>query len=168
MRTASDPLSGVPQGIPTGRRQARTEHAASVDGEVSRKTRPIVIRKLGIEADQETAHELQLARKATARAAMQRIEQLREQPGTRPDSADRLHAIYDFRYRRAAQRAGLLGDEEEDLNERSLAWQRMVRDVLKTQRDELVRRRDAGSISDDVQHAVMRDLDLEDQRLDLT
>lgn len=101
---------------------------------MSRKTRPIVFRKLGIEADQETAHELQLARKATVTAAMRRIEQLREQPGTK----------------------------------RSLAWQRMVRDVLKTQRDELVRLRDAGSISDHVRHAVRRDLDLEDQRLDLT
>jgi hypothetical protein len=114
----------------------------------------------------EASREDLMARKAAARAALDRIEQLRAEPWTRKDSADRLRAIYEFRARRFAQRAGTL-DEEEDLDGRSIAWQRMVRDVLDAQRQEVVRLRNAGQISDDVLTAVMRELDLDDQRLEI-
>ena len=130
-------------------------------------TFPLLVRALGVEEDEEPAREDLLARKAAARAALDRIEELREEPWIREGSADRLRAIYDFRHRRLAQRAGRLEDEEEDLDERSVAWQRMLRDVLDTQRREVVRLRDDGHISDDVLHAVMRELDLEDQRLEI-
>lgn len=131
-------------------------------------TFPAVVRALGVEEDDEPAREDLLARKRAARAALDRIEELRVEPWTREDSADRLRAIYEFRHRRLAQRAhGRDDDEEEDLDERSAAWQRMVRDVLVAQRSEVVRLRDEGSISDDVLHAVMRELDLEDQRLEI-
>ena len=129
---------------------------------------PMVIRGLGVQEDDESSREELVARKAAARAALDRIEQLRAEPWTREDSADRLRAIYEFRFRRLAQRAGTL-DEDENLDERSIAWQRMVRDVLEAQRQEVVRLRDDGRISDDVLSGVMRELDLEDQRLrDLT
>src|SRR3954447_19452009 len=85
---------------------------------------------------------------------------------TRPDSLDRLQALHEFRYRRMAQRAGAL-DGDENLDERSEAYQRTLRALLDTQRAELVRRRDAGEISDDVLHALTRELDLEDQRLEI-
>lgn len=58
-------------------------------------------------------------------------------------------------------------EDEEDLDERSRLYQRTVRDVLDTQRAELVRMRDAGEISDSVLHALQRELDLEDQRLEI-
>jgi monovalent cation/hydrogen antiporter len=61
----------------------------------------------------------------------------------------------------------MLDGEEDDLDERSLAYQRMVRDLLDTQRREIVRLRDEGRISDDVLHALTRELDLDDQRLEI-
>lgn len=64
-------------------------------------------------------------------------------------------------------RAGAFSGEEENLDERSLAYQRTVRDLLDAQRSELVRLRDGGEISDEVLHAVTRELDLEDQRLEI-
>jgi hypothetical protein len=43
----------------------------------------------------------------------------------------------------------------------------MLRDLLDTQRRELVRLRDAGEIPDEILHALRRELDFEDQRLQI-
>ena len=43
----------------------------------------------------------------------------------------------------------------------------MVREVLDAQRRRVVELRDEGAISDDVLHALERELDLEDQRLEI-
>lgn len=43
----------------------------------------------------------------------------------------------------------------------------MLREVLDAQRQEVVRQRDAGTISDEAVRAVLRELDLEDQRLEI-
>ena len=75
-----------------------------------------------------------------------------------------------FRNRRLRQRAGELDDgeeEQDDLDERSHAYQRMVREVLDAQRRRVVELRDEGAISDDVLHVLERELDLEDQRLEI-
>jgi monovalent cation/hydrogen antiporter len=130
-------------------------------------TLPAVIRFMGVRQDEDAAHDELLARKAAARAALERIDQLREQDWTRADSLDRLHALHEFRYRRAAQRAGWLDDGSENLDERSQAYQRTVRDLLDTQRRELVRLRDSGEVPDEVMRALIRELDLEDQRLEI-
>ena len=129
-------------------------------------TLPALIRALGIHRDESEAREELRGRKAAARAALDRIEQLRGEDWTRQDSLDRLRALHEFRYRRAAQRAGAL-DGDENLHERSLAYQRTLRDLLDTQRRELVRLRDTGEIPDEVLHALTRELDLEDQRLEI-
>jgi hypothetical protein len=128
---------------------------------------PWLVRAVGVEQDDEPAREELLARKVAARSALDRIEQLRSEPRTRDDSADRLRAIYDFRYRRLAQRAGKLDDERDDLDARSRAWHRMVGDVLDTPRRAVVDLRDEGEISDDLLLVVLRELGLEDQRLEI-
>jgi CPA1 family monovalent cation:H+ antiporter len=129
-------------------------------------TLPMLIRVLGIGQNEvEERHEL-FARKAAARVAIERIEQLRAEPWTRPETLDRLHGLHEFRMQRAAQRAGH-GDGDEDLDVRSRAYQLTLRDLLDTQRQELVRLRDAGEIPDQVLNALTRELDLEDQRLEI-
>jgi Na+/H+ antiporter len=130
-------------------------------------TFPALIRALGVEEDGTFAREELLARKAAARAAIDRVTELRDERWTRDESADRLQAIHQFRYRRLAQRAGHGDDEEEDLDVRSLHWQRMVREVLDAQRRAVTRLRDDGAVSDEVLHIVLRELDLEDQRLEI-
>ena len=129
-------------------------------------TLPLLIRALGIREDTGAADEELRARKAAARTALERIEHLRGEDWVREDSLDRLRAVYDFRHRRLAQRAGA-ETSDEDLDERSATYQRMVRDLLDAQRTELVRLRDAREISDDTLRALMRELDLEDQRLEI-
>jgi CPA1 family monovalent cation:H+ antiporter len=43
----------------------------------------------------------------------------------------------------------------------------MVRSVLDAQRGELVRLRDSGTITNEVMHRLERELDLEDERLEI-
>lgn len=76
--------------------------------------------------------------------------------------------MYEFRLRRLAQRAGReRAEDEEDYEVRSNAYQRTLRALYDAQRDELVRLRNAGAISNHVMQRVERELDLEDQRLEI-
>jgi Na+/H+ antiporter len=129
-------------------------------------TFPTLIRRLGIREDDSARHDELRGRKAAARAALEQIDALRAEDWTRTDSLDRLQALHEFRLHRAAQRAGYL-DGDEDLDARSVAYQRTLRALLDAQRSELVRLRDTGELPDDTMHALIRELDLEDQRLEI-
>lgn len=129
-------------------------------------TLPALIRVLRVREEADAAHDELLARKAAARVALDRVEELRAEDWTRNDSLDRLRALHEFRYRRAAQRAGYL-DDGENLDDRSNSYQRTVRDLLDVQRQELVRLRDDGEITDEVMRTLTRELDLEDERLEI-
>jgi CPA1 family monovalent cation:H+ antiporter len=130
-------------------------------------TLPLLIRAFGIRDDGAGEREELHARKAATEAALGRLRDLRDEPWTRDETIDRMIGAYEFRRRRLAQRAGLREDGDEDLEARSHAYQRAVREVLDTQRRTLVRLRDEGAISDEVLHALQRELDLEDQRLEV-
>ena len=72
--------------------------------------------------------------------------------------------------RRLRQREGLLGEdetEEDDLDARSVAYQRVVRESIEAQRRRVIELRDEGAISDEVLYVLERELDLEDQRLEI-
>lgn len=129
-------------------------------------TLPLLIRRFEIHDDGGAEREELIARKAATRAALDRLDALAEEEWTRDDTVTRTRALYEFRYRRLAQRAGADG-EDENLDERSVAYQRMLRDLLDIQRAELVRLRNAGEISDEIMHGLTRELDLEDQRLEI-
>jgi hypothetical protein len=64
------------------------------------------------------------------------------------------------------RRPGVL-DGDENLDERSLAYERTVRDLLDAQRRKLVHLRGQGEIPGEVMRALTRELDLEDQRLEV-
>jgi CPA1 family monovalent cation:H+ antiporter len=130
-------------------------------------TLPALIRWLGVRDDGETAREELVARKSAARAALGRLGDLRDEAWTRADTIDRLTALYEFRLRRLAQRAGHESPDGEDVEDRSQAYQRLLRDLYDAQRDELLRLRNAGDISNGVMQLVERELDLEDQRLEI-
>jgi CPA1 family monovalent cation:H+ antiporter len=77
-----------------------------------------------------------------------------------------MRRAYDYRRRRLSAMAGEPEDGEE-YEHRSRAYQTMVRAVLDAQREELVRLRDSGAISNEVMHRLERELDLEDERLEI-
>jgi len=81
------------------------------------------------------------------------------------DSIERMTGLYSYRRRRLKARAGKIDDE--GFEDRSYAYQRAVREVLEAQRAAVVALRNDGTISNDVMHRIERELDLEDQRLEI-
>jgi len=133
---------------------------------------PLVIRVLGLEDDGVAEHEEVRARIGAAEAALARLTELEWEAWVREDTAERMRGLYTYRRNRFLARArtpdgtGPRENGGEAIEERSRAYQRLVRELTQAQRDALVRLRDGNVISDEVFHRVERDLDLEEARLD--
>jgi CPA1 family monovalent cation:H+ antiporter len=59
-----------------------------------------------------------------------------------------------------------LDGDEDGLEDRSADYQRLLRELLRAQRQTLMRLRNQGKIGDEAMHRIERDLDLEESRLD--
>jgi CPA1 family monovalent cation:H+ antiporter len=128
-------------------------------------TLPVLIRFLRLEDDGVEAREDAEVRIRAADAAIARLEELVEEDWVREDTAERMRGFYNFRRNRF--RARLDGADEDGVEERSQAYQRLRREMLDAERAAMFELRRAGVIGDDVMQRVQRDLDLEDQRLDI-
>ena len=129
-------------------------------------TLPPLIRWLGVTDDgTDEAHEELKARLYATKAAIARLDELAQEEWTRDDTIERMRGAYEYRKRRLAARAGKV--EDEGFEDRSVSYQTIVREVLEAQRREIVRLRNAGTISNDVMHRIERELDLEDERLEI-
>ncbi len=130
-------------------------------------TLPPLIRRLGVVDDgaEEEAEE-HAARIAAADAALVALEALVEEEWARDETVGRMQAQYRFRRRRFATMRGDL-DDQDGIVDQSLAYQRLVREVIEAQRVAIVRMRDQSLISADVMRRVERDLDLEESRLEI-
>jgi CPA1 family monovalent cation:H+ antiporter len=128
-------------------------------------TLPALIRRLRFPTDDAEAQEELRARLAATRAALDRLDELAVEDWTREDTVERLHGLYEFRRRRLKERAGIW--EDDGAQDRSLAYQRLVRELLQAQRGAIVRLRNQGEISNEVMHRIERELDLEDTRLEI-
>ena len=74
--------------------------------------------------------------------------------------------MYRYRKRRFATRAGMI-DDEDGIEDRSLAYQRLMHVLYDAQREALVALRNEGSISNEVMRRIERELDLEESRLEV-
>jgi len=128
-------------------------------------TLPFVIRMLRLEDDGIEAREDAEARIKAAEAALARLEELVGEDWVRDDTAERMRGAYRFRTNRF--RARLDDGDDGSIESRSQDYQRLRRELLDAERRALVDLRRAGVISNDVWLRVGRDLDLEDQRLDI-
>jgi monovalent cation/hydrogen antiporter len=128
-------------------------------------TLPAVIRMLGVHDDGRADQEELKARLLATEAALERIEELSQADWTRDDTMERIRGMYDYRRRRLKARAGKI--EDDGYEDRSEAYQQIVREVLEAQRDAVVALRNEGRISNEVMHTIERELDLEDQRLEI-
>ncbi|HEU4979783.1 MAG TPA: cation:proton antiporter, partial [Solirubrobacterales bacterium] len=130
-------------------------------------TLPWLIRRLGVIEDgtEEESEEIK-ARLVIARAALERVDELAEEEWTRDGSVERVRQLYEFRQRRFKIRAGKIEDED-GLEESSLAYQRMMHEIYAVQRSELLRLRNEHVISAEVMRRVQRELDLEESRLEV-
>jgi CPA1 family monovalent cation:H+ antiporter len=127
-------------------------------------TLPALIRTLRIEDDGLDAHEEAKARKRASLAALARLEELEGEDWVQADTAGRLKGLYEFRARRFGERF----DESSDgANEaQSLSYQRLRRELLEAEAQAVLALRREGVVSDDVMNRVLRDISLEDIRLD--
>jgi monovalent cation/hydrogen antiporter len=126
---------------------------------------PMVIRALRPEDDGLEAREEAKARIHAADAAVARLDELVDEDWVRDETAERLRGLYDFRRNRFSSRLDPDGDGS--LDERSADYQRLRRELLDAEREAVVDLRREGRIDDDVMRRVVRDLDLEDLRLDV-
>ena len=124
-----------------------------------------LIKWLGPTADDMEEREEAKARILASDAALERLDQLVEEGWVYEDTAERSRGLYDFRKRRF--RARLDGMDDDGLEERSQAFQRLRRELLAAERARVVALGREGRISEDVMRRVLRDLDLEDTRLDI-
>jgi CPA1 family monovalent cation:H+ antiporter len=128
-------------------------------------TLPVVIRALGIEADHLDEKEHAKARIKAADAALARLDELEAEDWVREDTAERLRGLYGFRRNRFLSRF----DENDDgaIEEQSLNYQRLRRELFDAEREAIVDLRRRGVIDDEVERHLYRDLDLEDARLEV-
>ncbi|MGB2952993.1 MAG: Na+/H+ antiporter [Gaiellaceae bacterium] len=127
-------------------------------------TLPALIRVLGISDDGSAEREDAKARIKAAEAALARLEELVEEGTVHPQTADRLRGLLGFRRDRFRARF----DDADDgaIEERSVAYQRVMRQLLDAEQAALLALRNDGVINDTVMQRVQRDLDLEAARLD--
>ena len=126
---------------------------------------PALVRVLGLEEDDLDLREEAKARIHAAEAATARLDEIVEEGWVRPDTAERARGLYRFRSNRF--RARLDDSDDGEIEERSLAYQRLRRELLDAERGAVHALRNEGKISDEVMQRVERDLDLEDSRLDV-
>jgi CPA1 family monovalent cation:H+ antiporter len=128
-------------------------------------TLPMLIKVLDVEDDGNLEQRESKARILAARAALDRLEELRGEEWVRDDTVDRMRGMYDFRIRRFSARF----DDEDDgaIDRQSYAYQRLRRKVLEAERAEIIRLRNVGKITDEIMRRIERDLDLEDTRLEV-
>ena len=128
-------------------------------------TLPLLIRVLNPEDDGLAEKEEAKARIHAAEAAIARLDELLDEEWVREDTAERMRGLYGFRQERFRSRFDPDGDSSAD--ERSRDYQRLRRELLDAERQAVQELRRQGRIDDDVMRVVVRDLDLEDARLEL-
>ena len=130
-------------------------------------TLPPLIRRFDVAEDgSEEEHEEVRARLTAAGAALERLDELSIEEWTQEDTVKRVRAMYEFRRRRFKVRAGKIEDED-GIEDRSIAYQRLMHELYAAQRGALVSLRDSGKISAEVMRRVERELDLEEERLEV-
>ncbi len=125
---------------------------------------PFLIHRLGLKDDGGADREEVNARKTTAQAALDRINELIEQGDVPKEDAEHLRTHYEVRFKSITDAAD---DEEHPQNENHLAtYQYLQQQTLKAEQSAVISLRRRGEISDDVFRRIERELDLDEQRLE--
>lgn len=129
-------------------------------------TLPLLIRRLGIEADRVWSPDEAIARLEAAQAALDRLEDLEEEHAIPEERAQRLRELYEARFKRCM---AILGGDEEVADEQARRPVRdpsaLRRELIAAERGALLDLRNSGRLSPDVLRLIQRDLDLEEARL---
>jgi monovalent cation/hydrogen antiporter len=125
---------------------------------------PALLKLVGIEDEGRTEKEENKARIYATEAALGRLEELADEDWVRNDTLERVRAMFNFRNQRFRSRFDPESDGE--IENRSLDYQRLLRELLAAERNAVFDLRRERRIDDVVMRRVIRDLDLEEARLD--
>lgn len=120
---------------------------------------------LRLEGDEEadTLTELK-ARLKGAHAALERVEQLREDEGGSPSALESMREHYEERTQRYEN--GLqAGGATQEYTESSSTWRNWRRELIVAEREAIISLRNRGEISPEIMRRIQRDLDLEESRI---
>jgi Na+/H+ antiporter len=123
-----------------------------------------LIRRLGIGSGDDDPEEIR-ARLSATKAALAELDVLESEDWTREHTITRLRGFYQYRQRRFAARAGTIDDD--DYEAQTLAYQQTLKRVLGAQRDALLQMRNNAQLSNETMNEIMRELDLEESRLEI-
>jgi monovalent cation/hydrogen antiporter len=129
---------------------------------------PLLIRRLGLTADDLAQREEVQARVETAQAALTRLSELEPETWVRTETAGRVREMYNARHSHflaQSQTHGADGDDGLAWKTRARDYQRLMTELVMAQRAALLQLRDDNFISDEAFRRVERDLDLEEARL---
>jgi CPA1 family monovalent cation:H+ antiporter len=126
---------------------------------------PGLIRRLGVSDGGADADEEIRGRLVATKAAIEQLDALADEEWTRDETVERMRALYAYRKRRFAARAGKI--EDDGYEDRSLAYQQMLQLVLGAQREALLQMRSDGKLSNEAMNRILRELDLEESRLEI-
>ena len=124
---------------------------------------PALIQGLRLEDDGSREGEEIKGRIRVAETALARIEEFVAEDWVREDTAKRGRGLYNDRRSCFSVR---LDSDEAGLEDRSAAYQRLLRELLRAQRITLLELRHEGAIGDEAMHRIERYLDLEESRLE--
>ncbi len=124
---------------------------------------PALISAVQLHDDGTPDKEEAKARILAAEAALARLEELVDEDWVREDTVERLRALFAFRSRRFRSRYA--GEDDGAIETQSLSYQRLLRELLDAERAAVLDLQRSGRIDDDVMRRVVRDLDLEELRL---
>lgn len=126
---------------------------------------PWLVRQLGLSADQSEIREEAKARYKAAQAALARLETLAEEEWAPPGKVAHLRAQYEHRSHVLGAQLNGHDDDDHDHVTETAGYQRLRRETLRAERQQVVALRDRGVINDEVLHRIQRELDLEEVRL---
>ncbi len=127
-------------------------------------TLPLLISRLALPEDETQAQEVHQTRRRTAQAALDYLATVSADSTGLPQKF--LDSQHEYWARKTAQFAGReQGQPEEESEARTLAFRKLRRELIDTQRGVAIGLRDDGTISDPVLQSVQKGLDLEEQRL---
>jgi monovalent cation/hydrogen antiporter len=125
---------------------------------------PALLRMLGLKDEGRSEKEETKARIFATEAALARLDELADEDWVRDDTVQRVRGLFNFRRERFRSRFDPESDGE--IETRSLDYQRLLRELLVAEREAVFDLRRERRIDDLVMRRVIRDLDLEEARLD--
>jgi monovalent cation/hydrogen antiporter len=125
---------------------------------------PALLKLVGLEDEGRGEKEENKARLYATEAALARLEELADEDWVREDTLERVRGMFNFRRQRFRSRFDPESDGE--IEHRSLDYQRLVRELVVAERQAVFALRRERRIDDVVMRRVIRDLDLEEARLD--